>query len=428
MKRYWLLLLLPVVLFLWWGLGRSESAAVIHFSSVQRANIESTVSTNGKVEPAEWAAARAETAGVVRLLSVQRGQQVVAGQTLVDLDTTAARSDLAAASAREQEEQAQLAILGQGGKSSSLASLNDSIASAHAAIEVAQRNYDAFTRLASQQAATALQVQEAKDALERANLQLSSLEDQKKTLVTNTDRTVAQAKLHDAQAAVSLARHRLSLGTVTAPVTGTLYQFDLKLGAYLQPGDLVGLIGNLDQVKVTVYVDEPDLGRVGLNMPVSITWDARPGQKWEGRVNKLPTEVIALGTRTVGEVTTVVDNPNHDLLPGVTVNALIISKVVNGALSMPKGALRTQRGATGAFKLTGNTVTWVPVTTGISDVNSVQIVSGLEPNDKVADRVVEPSDAELKSGMRVKATFNSRASHALSRRSQTSLSIRKPVG
>ncbi len=406
MKRYWLLLLLPVLLFVWWGLGRSESAAVIHFSSLARTSIESTVSTNGKVEPAEWAAARAETAGVVRRLAVQRGQQVAAGQTLVELDTTAARSDLLGALAKEQEAQAESATLGQGGKSSTIASLDDSIASAREAIGVAQRHYEALQRLAAQQAATKLQVQDAKDALERAKLQLKSSENQKRTLVTSTDKTVAEAKLHDAQSAVALARHRLVLGTVAAPVAGTLYQFDLKLGAYLQLGDLVGLIGNLDQVKVTVYVDEPDLGRVGLNMPVTITWDARPGQKWHGHVNKLPTEVIALGTRTVGEVTTVVDNPGHDLLPGVTVNALIVSKVVNGALAMPKAALRSFRGTTGAFKLTGNTVTWAPITTGISDVNNVQVTSGLTANDKVADRVVQPTDAELKSGMRVTATFN----------------------
>ncbi len=84
-------------------------------------------------------------------------------------------------------------------------------------------------------------------------------------------------------------------------------------------------------MKVTVYVDEPDLGRVAEGMPVAITWDARPGQKWFGHVDKLPTEVIALGTRAVGEVTTIVDNPSHGLLPGVTVNATIISKVVPDA-------------------------------------------------------------------------------------------------
>ena len=138
-------------------------------------------------------------------------------------------------------------------------------------------------------------------------------------------------------------------------------------------------------------------------MPVNLTWDARLGQKWSGRVNKLPTEVIALGTRTVGEVTTVVDNPNHDLLPGVSVNVSIVSKVVNDAVSIPRSALRTLNGETGVYKLAGKTIAWVPVVAGISDVNNVQIVSGVAQGDKVVDRVVEPSDAEIHAGMRVKA-------------------------
>jgi len=406
MRKWWLLLILPILLLLWWGLGRGGSAPVIHFATAKPRTIESTVSTNGKVEPAEWAAARAETAGVVQSISVQRGQTVRAGQPLVILDTTAAQSALADALARQQEAQAESTTLGQGGKAAALANVNNSIKTAQVALQVAQRNYDSMQRLAGQQAATKLQVQDAKDAVERAKLQLATLEDQRRTLVTATDKAVAQAKLHDAQSAVSLAQHRLALGEVTAPIAGTIYQFDLKVGAYLQPGDLVALVGNLDQVKVIVYVDEPDLGRVALGMPVQITWDARPGLTWWGSVNKLPTEVIALGTRTVGEVTTIVQNPNRDLLPGVTVNATIVSKVVKNALSIPKAALRIARGANGVYKLKGATIEWIPVTAGVSDINNVQILSGLEPGAEVADRVVEPSDAELKNGMRVRPVID----------------------
>ncbi len=406
MKKYWLILVLPVLLLLWWGLDHRQAAPEIHFATAQARSLESTVSTNGKVEPAEWAAARAETSGVVRTISVQRGQSVQAGQTLVTLDTTAAQSDLAAALAREQEARAENTTLGQGGKAATLASLNDSIKSAHAAVDVAQRNYQSLQRLSTEQAATKLQVQDAKDALDRAKLQLSAFEDQRRTLVTSSDRSVAQAKLHDAQAAVTLAQHKVALGEVRSPTSGTVYQFDLKIGAYMQPGDLVALIGDLDQVKVIVYVDEPDLGRVAENMPVKITWDARPAQEWWGRVNKLPTQVIALGTRTVGEVTTIVNNPNHDLLPGVTVNATIISKTVKDALSVPKAALRTLGGTNGVYKLEGKSIAWTPVKTGISDVNNVQILSGLQPGDRVADRVMEPSDAEITAGMRVRAVVD----------------------
>jgi RND family efflux transporter MFP subunit len=299
-----------------------------------------------------------------------------------------------------------VAVLGQGGKAQALANLNDSIKSAQAALTVTERDYEATQRLAEKQAATKMQLQDAKDAVERAQLHLAALKNQKETQVTATDRSVAEGKLRDAEAAVSLARHKLALCTLAAPIAGILYQFDLKVGAYLQPSDVAGLVGKLDQMKVIVYVDEPDLGRVGLDMPVNITWDARPGEKWTGRINKLPTEVIALGTRSVGEVTTIVDNPNHDLLPGVSVNVLIVSKVVNESVSIPRQALRTLHGATGVFKLADKSIVWTPIEAGVSDVNNVQVISGVQPGDNVVDRVVEPSDAELHSGMRVKALVN----------------------
>jgi RND family efflux transporter MFP subunit len=398
MKRLLLLAMLPVLLILWWALDRRDSTPQVRFAAVRRVSIESTVSTNGKVEPANWAAARAETAGVVKSVAVQRGETVWAGQTLVTLDTSNADASLTAALAREQEAQSELRTLTSGGKAAAVASLDDQIKTEREAIQVAQRNLASLERLLPQQAATRQQVQDARDTVTRDNLQLAALENQRRTLVTQADRTVAEAKLHDADAAVVLARHQVALGTITAPINGTLYQFNLKVGAYLQPGDLVGLVGNVDQMKVTVYVDEPDLGRVGLNMPVHITWDARPGQIWHGKVEKLPTEVVALGTRTVGEVTTMVENPNHDLLPGVSVNVVIVSASVHDVPAMPKQALRTVGGVDGIYKLSGDRVVWTPVKTGIFDINNVQILSGLA----VGDRVALPSDANLASGTRVK--------------------------
>lgn len=359
--------------------------------------IESTVPTNGRVEPVESAAARAEVSGVVQAVDVQRGQNVVKGQALVKLDTTSTQSEVAAAMAVRQAADADIASLRRGGKEGALSTINDSIRSQQTAVNVSQRNYDSLTRLEKQQAATRQQVLDAADALARARLQLEAYEDQRRTLVTSSDLSVSQAKLQDADAALVLAKHRLALATVKSPMTGTVYQFDLKVGAYMEPGKAVALVGNLDQVKVTVYVDEPDLGRVKKNMPVDFTWEARPGQHWWGKVEKLPTEIVPLDTRRVGEVTTIVDNPNHDLLPGVTVNATVISAVVKDAVAMPKQALTRLGDSQGVYKLVGDTIVWMPVKTGVSDVNNVQILSGLQLGDRVALR----SDTEMTSGMRV---------------------------
>jgi HlyD family secretion protein len=123
-------------------------------------------------------------------------------------------------------------------------------------------------------------------------------------------------------------------------------------------------------------------------------------------VDHMPTEVVALGSRTVGQVTTIVNNPNQDLLPGVSVNATVISRVAKDVVSIPKAALRTLHGSDGVYKLAGKSIEWTAVKAGVSDINNVQILSGLSEGDRVADRVVEPSDAEIRNNMRVRPQFD----------------------
>jgi multidrug efflux pump subunit AcrA (membrane-fusion protein) len=97
-------------------------------------------------------------------------------------------------------------------------------------------------------------------------------------------------------------------------------------------------------------------------------------------------------------VTCVIDNPSHELLPGTNVDASIISKIVDNAVSIPKQALQAGARGTGVWKLNGDRVAWQPVKPGVSNITSVQIESGIQ----VGDRVVLPSDATLSDGMKVK--------------------------
>jgi multidrug efflux pump subunit AcrA (membrane-fusion protein) len=116
-------------------------------------------------------------------------------------------------------------------------------------------------------------------------------------------------------------------------------------------------------------------------------------------VDRLPTQIVPLGTRQVGEVLCLIDNPNHGLLPGTNVNAEVISKIVKDALSIPKQALRYESRGKGVYKLTGDEVVWQEVKVGVSDVNDIQVLSGLAAGDEVA----LPGDTEVKEGRRVKA-------------------------
>jgi HlyD family secretion protein len=384
----------------WWIAKRKNQPPEIAFARVTRETINSTVPTNGKVEPVQWAAARADRAGAVRQIHVQRGQYVMANTPLVDLDASDAQAERASAEARIAQIKAEMETLSKGGRAADLAEISSSLDRARLDLETAQKEYAALSRLQKQQAATQQEVTAAKEKVDRAQLQIQSLEAKKAALVAAPDRASAQARLQDAEAALRLADDHIRQSVVRAPIDGFVYQFDLKPGAFLNAGDSVALIGRLERVHVNVYVDEQDLGRVAKGMPVAITWDALPGRVWMGAVDKTPVQIVPLGSRQVGEVTCLIENPNRDLLPGANVNAEIKTDSVENALTIPKEALRREGSRTGVYLLDGDRVVWRDVKMGVNNTTRTQ-VDGLQDGDAVALL----SDKPLKNGMMVRPMF-----------------------
>ncbi len=398
------LVLVGAAALLWFLLARKNKPPEVSFTHVTRDRIVNTLTTNGKVEPVEWATARAEVAGVVAQVLVQRGQRVEKGAAIVTTEARQAQSDLESANARIAQARSELQVMQAGGRAADVSAIESSAASARQELAAAQRDLDSLQRLQARGAATPFEVTAARDRVDRAQLQVQAAESRRRTLVTPPDRSAAEARLREAEAAAILARQRISASTVRAPVAGTVYQLGpengtgLRPGAYLNPGDPVASIGKLDRVRVIVYVDEPDLGRVAVGMPVTITWDAMPGRTWAGTVEKTPTQVVALGTRQVGEVQCIIDNPDRDLLPGTNINAEIRSRIVENALTIPKESIRREQGRTGVYVLgEGDKISWRDVQLGTASVTRSEVTSGL----KEGDRIALTSDRPLSRGMEV---------------------------
>ncbi|MCC7499686.1 MAG: efflux RND transporter periplasmic adaptor subunit [Bryobacterales bacterium] len=386
---------------LWWYLSFRSHAAPIPFAKVLRETLISTLETNGKVEPSQWVDVHAERAASVQEIYVKPGQTVAKGAALMRLESSEARADLAAAEARIQQVRSELEVMAEGGRASDLADIENSAIKSQLDLKIAENDLNTVKRLQKRGAATAQEVTDAQNRVEQVQAQIRALQRRKASLVSGPDRKAAAARLRDAQSAAQLARERLSMANIRAPIAGTVYNLPVHTGAWVASGGILASIGQIDRVRVTLFVDEPELGRVSDGMPVTITWDALPGQNWTGTVDRTPTQVISLGTRQVGEVLCLIDNPGHDLLPGTNVNARIRSRIVENALTIPKEALRRQGGASGVFLLQGNRIVWRAVTTGISSVTRVQITSGLAPGDSVA----LATDQSLANGMEVQASY-----------------------
>jgi len=385
----------------WWIRQRSSAPPEAPFARVRTEKLVSTLVTNGKAEPWQWVAVRAGRQGAVEKVTVEKGAWVNKGAPLVEVDAREARAEVEAASARVALAQAELDALKQGGRSVDLVEIESGLKRARMDLEAAQRELAVSRRLADKQAATRQEVSDAARRVEQIEAQIQSLERRRAALVSHADTAAAEARLREAQATRQAAEQRLELAVIRAPMAGVVYQLDARVGSYLNPGDLVAGVGLVDRLRVRVYVDEPELGRVSQGMPVTITWDALPGRQWKGTVDKVPTEVTALGTRQVGEVLCTIENPGGALLPGTNVNAEIISQVVDNGLTIPKEALRKQANQPGVFLLEGERVAWRAILPGASSVTRVVVLEGLAEGDAVALTSEEP----LRDGVRVKPVF-----------------------
>jgi len=380
-----------------WGLLRKQEPRQVHFAHARRQVLVSTLPTNGKVEPFEWQAVRAETAGVVSEVAVQDGQNVSRGAELARMSDPSLETDIQTAEAKVAEARANLAAAQAGGRPAELTDIENSLARARLDLEQQQIDYNAFRRLAEKQAATRSEVQAAQDKVEHTRLTIDGLEKRRASLVAKPDVAANEARLRDAEVVLEGAKARAALIVVRAPIAGTVYGLAVRPGAYVNVGDLVANIGRLDRLRVKVYVDEPELGRVAVGQPVAITWQALPGRRWQGTVERMPTSVEALGSRQVGEVVCTIENPGRELIPGTNVDAEIRTAVVDQALVIPREALRHDAEGDYVLRLVGDTVERRAVNTGASTVSLVQITSGLADSDAVA----LPSDVPLAPGVRM---------------------------
>jgi RND family efflux transporter MFP subunit len=307
------------------------------------------------------------------------------------------RAGIDSAEARVSEAQANLQLLQAGGRSAEQSDIESSLSRARFNLQTGQQEYDAVRRLVAKQAATPMEERAAADKVRQTQLEINGLESRRAALVSKPDIAAAQARLKDAEAALRLARERSADTLVRAPIAGEAYDLAIRPGAYLNIGDLVVNIGTLDRLRVRVYVDEPLLGRVKLGQPVTIRWEALPGKLWNGVVERMPASIQTLGSRQVGEVVCVIENPGHDLIPGNNVDAEIRTAVAGNALVIPRETLRHDAQGDYVFLLRGQVVERRNVRTGISNVTQTQITDGLNENDSVA----LPTDVPLKPGERV---------------------------
>ncbi|HTR65453.1 MAG TPA: efflux RND transporter periplasmic adaptor subunit [Terriglobales bacterium] len=365
-------------------MSRDDSVPV-RAASVDRGMVRSTISTNGKIEPISDFQAHAPVGTTVKRLLVKEGDRVKKGQLLVELDDAEARSQGARALAQVRAAQAEISAVQKGGTREELLTMDAELVKAKGARDTAQRNLDALQSLLPKGAATPGEVKQAQNQLADANAQVELLEQKRTARYAAPEIASVEAQQHQAEAAYAATQDVLRQMNIVAPFDGVVYALPVRLGAYVNPGDLVLQEADLSHVLVRTFVDEPDVARLAPGQKIELSWDAIPGRIWNGEVTTVPAEVKVRGTRNVGEVTCTVDNSDLKLLPNVNVSVTIVTGEHRGVLTVPREAIRQDDGKVFVYEINRNhELERRNIQISIATLTRVEVTGGIEEHAIVA--------------------------------------------
>jgi len=276
-----------------------------------------------------------KVSGRIVSLPIEEGQGVSAGQVLARLDDEDYRQALAIDHAAEHVRDAQLQLALAGSRKQDVDAAYQAVLDARADLEQKQKDLERYNDLYKKDEITGqirdhaeISVQRARAALERQQqIYNELLEGTRKEQIA-----VDRSALRQAQDAAGMSRLRLSYTVLTAPIAGVVLVRQAELGEVVSLGTPVVTLADLDHIWARVYLPETDLGRLALGQEVSVATDTYPGKRYRGRVAFISSEAefTPKSVQTEKERVTLVyrvkveiDNPAHELKPGMPVDVFV---------------------------------------------------------------------------------------------------------
>jgi RND family efflux transporter MFP subunit len=216
------------------------------------------------------------------------------------------------------------------------------------------------------------------------------------TFVNQAAATAAAVK--SAQANLQRLREMQSFEKVYAPFDGVVTAREVDTGQLISSGSGQGAGTELFHMQalqtLRVYTNVPQLFSQTMKrgMKVGLTFPEYPGKTFEGTLVRTADAIDPVSRTLLVEVD--VDNRSGTLMPGSLAQVHFKTPSAGPAYIVPASALIFRREGIQLSIVTssgaGTVAHLIPVTIGEDDGATVQIVSGLTPNDKV---IQDPPDS-----------------------------------
>ncbi|MDD5152567.1 MAG: efflux RND transporter periplasmic adaptor subunit [Candidatus Pacebacteria bacterium] len=200
----------------------------------------------------------------------------------------------------------------------------------------------------------------------------------------STDISAQEAQVEQAKASVQSVLAKLENAQIVAPISGTITQFDAKIGQLASPNvPLVSIMSDAGY-EVDAGVSETDIGKVSVGDTVTMTLDAFFNETFEGSVFYIaPAETNTQGVVNY-KIKISFSKPDPRLKSGLTANIEIQTKHKDNVLILPQYAILQDDQGTFVKTFENNQVKQNPVTLGIQDQKgNVEVTSGVTLGEQV---------------------------------------------
>ena len=198
---------------------------------------------------------------------------------------------------------------------------------------------------------------------------------------------MAKARVLKAKADQDYAKAELSYATITAPIGGTIASVTTQQGETVAAGlnapTFITII-DLNKLEVNAYIDETDVGKIGVGQEALFTVDTFADKDFKGKVTAIYPRAV-LQENVVNYITLIsIENSEGKLKPDMTANVTITLKKKKGVLAVPGAAVVREGGRKYVMLQAkdGKTIRR-EVKTGWKEGSLLEITSGLKEGDVV---------------------------------------------
>ena len=375
--------------------GEEDANGGVLTALAQRGDLEDTVTATGTLQPKDFVDVGTQVSGQLRKLLVDVGAIVKAGQLLAEIDPSVYQAKVDGDQAQLLNQRAQLA-------------------DKQAQLVLAELQLTRQQNLMREDATTADALQSAEAARQSALAQQNSI----------------RAQMQQTESALRGDEANLGYTKIFAPIAGTVVSQAAKQGQTLnanQQAPIVMRIADLSTMTVQAQVSEADVPKLRVGMDVYFTTLGGDNRRYYGKLRQIPPTPTVVNNVVLYDALFDVENPKQALMTQMTAQVFFVVSSAKDAVLVPIAALRAVVREGGGKRKSGagerkagagerkggidprsqfargtamlsvvdadGKVTEREVKVGVMNRVSAQILSGLEPGEKVVIGTRAPAAA-----------------------------------